>query len=81
MAAAAGDPGIAVAAMPGYYTTKHWSLVEAGSDWTVVDSGTSVPDRPYGRGFDPVARERAVAAKLATAVDISPVSPALAHRI
>lgn len=81
MAAAAGDPGIAVVAMPGYYTTKHRSLVEAGSDWTVVDSGTCVPERPHGRGFDPAARERAVAAKLATAVDIYPVSPALAHRI
>lgn len=81
MAAAAGDPGVAVVAMPGYYSTKHRSLIEAGSDWTVVDSGTPVPDRPDGHGFDAVARERAVAAKLATAIDIYPVPPVLAHRM
>ncbi|MCG7631095.1 polysaccharide pyruvyl transferase family protein [Gordonia McavH-238-E] len=81
MAAAAGDPGVAVVAMPGYYSTKHRSLIDAGSDWTVVDSGTTVPDRPNGHGFDAIARDRAVSAKLATAVDIYPVPPVLAHRI
>jgi polysaccharide pyruvyl transferase WcaK-like protein len=81
VAAAAGDPGVAIVSMPVYYSTKHRSLTDAGSDWTVVDSGTTIPDRPTGRGFDAAHRARAVEAKLATANDIYPVSRVLAHRI
>ncbi|MBD0862711.1 polysaccharide pyruvyl transferase family protein [Gordonia sp. zg691] len=80
IAAAAGDPGVAVVPMPVYYSTKHRSLIDAGSDWTIIDSGDTIPSRPTGRGFDAAHRALAVEAKLATARDIYPVSRLLAHR-
>ena len=62
LAAAAGDSGVAVVAKPDYYATKHGSLTDAGSAWSVVSGGASgdadVPARPTGRGFSPEVAER-----------------------
>ncbi|GAC52456.1 polysaccharide pyruvyl transferase family protein [Gordonia amicalis] len=81
MAAAAGDPGVAVVPMPVYYSIKHRSLVEAGSSWSVVDSGDTIPDRPTAGGFGTMQRQRAIEAKVATALDIYPVAALFAHRV
>ena len=51
IAVAAGDSGAAVVTKPDYYGTKHASLVDCGSRWTVAD-GTSVPTGPLP-GFSP----------------------------
>lgn len=62
-AAAAGASGVAVATEPGYYEVKHTSLVEAGSRWTVVTDGDTIPSRPVAGGFDPAHRLAAVESK------------------
>ncbi|MFT3900121.1 MAG: polysaccharide pyruvyl transferase family protein [Gordonia sp. (in: high G+C Gram-positive bacteria)] len=62
IAAAAGDSGAAIVAKPDYYATKHQSLVDAGSRWTVV-ADAQVPDRPTAGGFPETAKEANVAAK------------------
>ncbi|MDL9937235.1 polysaccharide pyruvyl transferase family protein [Gordonia sp. ABSL1-1] len=72
MAAAVGDPGVAIVPMPVYYSTKHQSLVDAGSHWTIVDDGFVVPDRPTARGFTAPDRDNAIAAKLALAQRVYP---------
>ena len=53
VAAAVGASGIAVSVSKSYYTTKHRSLVDRGSGWTIVDDLDEIPDRPSGSGFDP----------------------------
>ncbi|WP_020658604.1 polysaccharide pyruvyl transferase family protein [Amycolatopsis benzoatilytica] len=67
-AAAAGATGVAIDVAPGYYTTKHRSLIELGSGWTLVDAAAEKPpQRPSGTGFPPhvlhecAERKRAVA--------------------
>ena len=72
MAAAAGDSGIAIVPMPVYYSTKHRSLLDAGSAWTLVEGGDTIPDRPAAGGFSPTARRRAIDAKLALAQRVYP---------
>jgi hypothetical protein len=52
VAAAAGAAGLAVSVSKAYYETKHRSLVERGSGWTIVDDLDVIPDRPTGTGFD-----------------------------
>ncbi|MBM7368962.1 polysaccharide pyruvyl transferase family protein [Gordonia hydrophobica] len=70
LAAAAGDSGVAVIAKPDYYATKHRSLTESGSAWTVVAGDDPIPARPTSRGFSPAdakqnrARKRVLAAGL-----------------
>lgn len=51
MAAAAGASGVAVSVHPDYYAIKHRSLTELGSNWTLVEDLTEVPDRPRDGGF------------------------------
>jgi polysaccharide pyruvyl transferase WcaK-like protein len=53
VAAAAGAGGLAVSVSKAYYATKHRSLVERGSGWTIVDDLDEIPERPRGSGFDP----------------------------
>lgn len=53
VAAAVGATGLAVSVSKTYYETKHRSLVERGSGWTIVDDLEAIPDRPTGTGFDP----------------------------
>ncbi|WP_343287195.1 polysaccharide pyruvyl transferase family protein [Gordonia sp. SID5947] len=72
VAAAAGDPGVALVIRPDYYATKHESLAAAGSRWTVVTDAETIPDRPTAGGFPPDARDRAVALKKALAQRIYP---------
>ena len=57
-AAAAGAGGVAVAISPDYYATKHQSLIDLGSGWTLLTDMSQVPDRPTGRGFAPGTVER-----------------------
>ncbi|MGB3355127.1 MAG: polysaccharide pyruvyl transferase family protein [Mycobacterium sp.] len=52
-AAAAGASGVAVSISPDYYATKHRSLIELGSGWTLMEDLEKVPDRPTGGGFRP----------------------------
>lgn len=67
IAASAGDSGVAVIAKPDYYGTKHASLSEAGSAWTLVGPDCDVPPRPCAGGFSPatVATNRSRKAALA----------------
>lgn len=51
-AAAAGASGVAFSISPDYYATKHRSLIELGSEWTLVDNFSEVPERPTAGGFD-----------------------------
>lgn len=51
IAAAAGATGVAISISPDYYATKHRSLIELGSGWTLVEDLNDVPDRPTGGGF------------------------------
>ncbi|MBA8825265.1 polysaccharide pyruvyl transferase WcaK-like protein [Saccharopolyspora lacisalsi] len=52
MAAAAGAGGVAVSINSGYYTNKHRSLIERGSNWALSE-GLSIPEPPVDGGFDP----------------------------
>ncbi|MFW0796845.1 polysaccharide pyruvyl transferase family protein [Gordonia sp. CPCC 205515] len=72
IAGAAGDSGIGVIGRPDYYATKHQSLVDAGSRWTVVDDPDAIPARPHAGGFSADDREKAVAAKKALAQRLYP---------
>lgn len=63
VAAAVGAAGVAVSVSPTYYATKHQSLVERGSGWTIVDNLDEIPARPTGTGFSPVKLEEYRAAK------------------
>ena len=57
-AAAAGASGVAVSISPDYYATKHRSLIELGSGWTLMEDLEKVPERPTGGGFPPGTAER-----------------------
>jgi hypothetical protein len=57
-AAAVGASGVALSLMKGYYDTKHGSLAEAGSGWSLAtyrpfDDRQEIPGRPDGGGFPP----------------------------
>ncbi|AVM00844.1 hypothetical protein C6V83_11810 [Gordonia iterans] len=72
LAAAAGDSGVAVVPKPDYYDTKHASLISAGSRWTLLTDGQTVPDRPTGGGFAPLAAGAATERKHNLAKDLYP---------
>ncbi|MFI0351201.1 polysaccharide pyruvyl transferase family protein [Actinomadura sp. 9N407] len=71
LAAAAGASGIAVSVNPDYYSTKHRSLIERGSGWTLTDT-SRIPDRPVQGGFPAKALHALHEAKAATATKIYP---------
>lgn len=50
-AAAVGAGGVALSVRPDFYLTKHRSLTETGSGWTVLDNLDEVPARPSPSGF------------------------------
>lgn len=71
VAAAAGARGVAVSVRPDYYDTKHRSLIELGSGWTMLDAATAeVPDIPEKGGYsaDTLAELRARKARVADRV-------------
>lgn len=70
IAAAVGASGIGLSVSPAYYATKHRSLVDRGSGWTIVDDLTKTPERPTGAGFDQsrLAELRAAKAELAATI-------------
>jgi polysaccharide pyruvyl transferase WcaK-like protein len=65
-AAAAGASGVAININGDYYGTKHRSLTERGSRWTVLDR-PAVPARPVSGGFTPEELATLHAGKLAVA--------------
>ena len=71
IAAAAGDSGVALVPRPDYYATKHSSLADIGSRWTIADDPEQIPDRPTAGGFTAADRLRAVDAKRALAAGIT----------
>jgi len=64
LAAAAGASGVAVSINPDYYATKHRSLAALGSNWTVLEDLTQVPDRPSAGGYSADTLERLRKAKV-----------------
>nr|HQV19601.1 polysaccharide pyruvyl transferase family protein [Gordonia sp. (in: high G+C Gram-positive bacteria)] len=70
IAAAAGDSGVALVPRPDYYATKHSSLADIGSRWTIADDPEQIPDRPTAGGFTAADRLRAVDAKRALAAEL-----------
>ncbi len=58
IAAAAGATGVAISISPEYYATKHRSLIELGSGWTLLEDLSQVPERPTGGGFSRVTVQR-----------------------
>jgi hypothetical protein len=70
LAAAAGASGVAVSVNPDYYATKHRSLAALGSNWTVLEDLTQVPDRPSAGGYsaDTLAQLRRAKVEVAKAV-------------
>ncbi|KAB2375730.1 polysaccharide pyruvyl transferase family protein [Actinomadura montaniterrae] len=69
VAAATGAAGVAVPVNPDYYSTKHRSLVDAGSGWALAEP-PAVPERPSGSGFDPAALHALQQGKAALAAKI-----------
>lgn len=67
LAAAAGASGVAVAVDPGYYGTKHGSLVSAGSAWTMAGLDGEAPALPSDGGFS----GETVAARVAAAEEVA----------
>ena len=67
LAAAAGASGAAVAVDPDYYGTKHASVRDAGSAWTLTGPGDAAPALPTdgGVGAGEVARRVEAAEQLA----------------
>ncbi|MGV9712054.1 polysaccharide pyruvyl transferase family protein [Gordonia sp. NPDC003424] len=72
VAAAAGDPGVAIIGRPDYYASKHISLTSAGSRWTVVHDPGEIPAKPTANGFTADDRDTAIAAKKALAQRLYP---------
>lgn len=66
-AAAAGACGVALAVNRDYYVTKHRSLIDLGSGWTLVADMAEVPAMPTGGGFGPGVVERLRQLKLGVA--------------
>jgi hypothetical protein len=48
VAAAGGASGVAVTVKPGYYSTKHRSLLELGTGWELAEDFDVLPPRPTG---------------------------------
>lgn len=73
-AAAAGAGGVALAVNQDYYVTKHQSLIDLGSGWTLVadvaGDAMKVPARPAGGGFATGTVERLRQRKLGLAREI-----------
>jgi hypothetical protein len=69
IAAAAGAAGVAVSVKPGYYATKHRSLIELGSGWELAEDLDALPPRPTGAlSADALAQSRAAKRRLAEQV-------------
>ena len=81
LAAAQGSRGVAIPAGGEYYRTKHQSLTQLGSGWSVapdLDQPIEVDPRPripYGGGLDAIKR-----AKLDVAAQVLSLLPASARR-
>lgn len=72
LAAAAGDSGVAIVPKPDYYGTKHASLTELGSRWTVMTGDDPIPEWPTAGGYSPAEVAAAVADKRALATRLYP---------
>ncbi|GAB20051.1 hypothetical protein GOEFS_105_00620 [Gordonia effusa NBRC 100432] len=72
LAAAAGDCGVAIVPHPDYYATKHQSLIDAGSRWSLISDPEQLPSRPTAGGFPEAARRTNVERKRQLAQHIYP---------
>ncbi|GAA5057709.1 polysaccharide pyruvyl transferase family protein [Nocardia callitridis] len=63
VAAMSGATGVAIPISADFYGTKHHSLVELGSGWTILDDIHQIPQRPSGTGFEASTIEAARGAK------------------
>ena len=70
VAAMVGVGGVAIPINTNFYATKHRSLTELGSGWTVLDELDHVPERPRTQGFDASVVERCRKQKRALATAI-----------
>lgn len=52
VAAITGAKGVAIPISADFYGTKHHSLAELGSGWTVLDDLSATPERPVAGGFE-----------------------------
>ncbi|MFI6346427.1 polysaccharide pyruvyl transferase family protein [Streptomyces sp. NPDC050560] len=69
VAAAGGAGGIALNIRPDYYGTKHQSLIDAGSGWSLLNE-PMIPARPKSGGFSPERRAELHGAKLRLAESV-----------
>ena len=67
---------MAVSVSPAYYATKHRSLVDRGSGWTIVDNLDELPERPTGTGFDRLQLAEFQHEKTELAARLYPIRPA-----
>lgn len=76
-AAAAGASGVAISISPDYYATKHRSLIDLGSGWTLLENLDEIPARPTDGGFpaDTLANFRQSKLELAKAIYAPVVRP------
>ncbi|WP_016700575.1 polysaccharide pyruvyl transferase family protein [Actinoalloteichus spitiensis] len=70
--AAVGANGVAVSVNPDYYATKHRSLTDLGSGWTLVENLEEIPTRPVHGGYSPESLAEYRAAKRRVADRIYP---------
>ncbi|MFC5054393.1 polysaccharide pyruvyl transferase family protein [Saccharothrix xinjiangensis] len=77
VAAAAGASGVAVSVRPDYYATKHRSLIDLGSSWSMTTDVTDVPEPPTAGGYAPelLAKYRETKLDLAGRIYVPPVRP------
>lgn len=77
-AAARGAGGVALSIKPDYYATKHRSLLELGSGWSLLEDLRQVPARPPAGGFsaDATAAFRQLKRELAKAIYALAATPA-----
>lgn len=74
LAAAAGAGGLAVSVHADYYATKHQSLINLGSGWTLADASdtTEIPPPPTPGGFSAETLRRCADRKAELARSIYP---------
>jgi polysaccharide pyruvyl transferase WcaK-like protein len=74
LAAAAGAGGLAISVHTEYYSTKHQSLIDLGSGWTLADASTDseAPPPPARGGFSAETLRRCADRKVELARSIYP---------
>ncbi|MEU2287231.1 polysaccharide pyruvyl transferase family protein [Streptomyces sp. NPDC013178] len=76
VAAAGGASGVALSIKPDYYGTKHRSLTDVGSHWTLLEDRQQIPPRPTAGGYRPETLAQLQATKRAVADRVYRSQPA-----